>query len=140
MKLNILLTWLLIFLVYSLSVNKETTMYGLLFSKLITEAVIIDFLILSQLYKLFSVRKVDNSSKVNAHNQIYEEKNSHNIHWYWSEQFFINIYKGNKKKKKLQKVKKNSVKMSLTWWKLTYFIRQKNPSNCKLKWFITPEK
>lgn len=73
-KLNILLTWLLIFLVYSLSVNKETTMYGLLFSKLITEAVIIDFLILSQLYKLFSVRKVDNSSKVNAHNPIYEEK------------------------------------------------------------------
>lgn len=34
----------------------------------------IDFLILSQLYKLFSVRKVDNSSKVNAHNPIYEEK------------------------------------------------------------------
>lgn len=30
-KLNILLTWLLIFLVYTLSVNKETTMYGLLF-------------------------------------------------------------------------------------------------------------
>lgn len=41
---------------------------------MITEAVIIDFLILSQLYKLFSVRKVDNSSKVNAHNPIYEEK------------------------------------------------------------------
>lgn len=35
-KLNILLTWLLIFLVYTFSfytfsVNKETTMYGLLF-------------------------------------------------------------------------------------------------------------
>lgn len=30
-KLNILLTWLLIFLVYKFSLNKETTMYGLLF-------------------------------------------------------------------------------------------------------------
>lgn len=30
-KLNILLTWLLIFLVYTFSLNKETTMYGLLF-------------------------------------------------------------------------------------------------------------
>lgn len=41
---------------------------------MITEAVIIDFLILSQFYKLCSVKKVDNSSKVNEHNEIYEEK------------------------------------------------------------------
>lgn len=99
---------------------------------MITEAVIIDFLILSlQLYKLFSVQKVDNSSKVNAHNPIYEEKILTT---------FIGIDRNNVslifikeiKKKKLQKVKKNSVKMSLTWWKLTSYVR-KIPVTVNLK-------
>lgn len=88
-------------------------MYGLLFSKLITEAVIIDFLILSQLYKLFSVQKVDNSSKVNAHNQIYEEKILTTFIGIDRDNFSL-IFIKEIKKKKLQKVKKNSVKMSLT--------------------------
>lgn len=103
---------------------------------MITEAVIIDFLILSQLYKLFSVQKVDNSSKVNAHNPIYEEKIL---------TIFIGIDRDNfslifikEIKKKQQKVKEFS-KNDIDLMK-TNVIRQKNPSNCKLKWFITPEK
>lgn len=106
MKLNILLTWLLIFLVYTFSVNKETTMYGLLFLKLITEAVIIDFLILSQLYKLFSVQKVDNSSKVNAHNQIYEEKILTTFIGIDRNNFSLIFIKEIKKKKSYKKLKR----------------------------------
>lgn len=121
--MNILLTWLLIFLVFTFSVNKETTMFSLLFSKLISEAVIIDFLILSQLYKLFSVRKVDNSSKVNEHNQIYEEKILTTFIGIDRNNFSL-IFIKEIKKKKLLKVKKNSVKMSLTWWKLTSYVRK----------------
>lgn len=91
---------------------------------MITEAVIIDFLILSQLYILFSVQKVDNSSKVNAHNQIYEEKILTTFIGIDRDNFSLIFIKEIKKKKKLQKVKKNSVKMSLTWWKLTSYVRK----------------
>lgn len=80
---------------------------------MISEAVIIDFLILSQLYKLFSVRKVDNSSKVNEHN-VYEEKILTTFIGIDRDNFSLIFIKEIKKKKKLQKVKKNSVKMSLT--------------------------
>lgn len=81
-------------------------MYGLLFSKLITEAVIIDFLILSQLYKLFSVKKVDNSSKVNKNNQIYEEKILTTFIGIDRDNFSLIFIKEIKKKKSYKKLKR----------------------------------
>lgn len=43
------------------------------------------------------------------------------------------------KKKNLQKVKKNSVKMSLTWWKLTWYVR-KIPVTVNFNDLLPPKK